>query len=222
MVDFKALFSFLVNWLQIFAWFLQTKGKKQSWQTFLKNHRLGIWAMDFFVVPTLCFRILYVLLIVSHGRRKIEHFAVTTNPSSAWVAQQIREATPYGQTPQYLIHDNDSIFTAGLLQRFLANTNIKVKRTGYHAPWQNGVCERTVGILRQELLNHIIPLHEKHLERLLREYIHGYYNPARTHQGINGQTPILSEEPVKTVVADTVLTGEPILNGLYHRYKKVA
>ena len=199
-----------------------TERKKQSWQTFLKNHRPGIWAMDFLVVPTLCFRMLYVLLIVSHDRRKIEHFAVTTNPSAAWVAQQIREATPYVQTPQYLIHDNDSIFTAGLLQRFLANTNIKVKRTGYHAPWQNGVCERTVGILRQELLNHIIPLNEKHLHKLLREYIHGYYNPARTHQGIDRQTPILSAEPVKTVIADTVLESEPILNGLYHRYKKVA
>ncbi|MDD4402884.1 MAG: integrase core domain-containing protein [Desulfitobacteriaceae bacterium] len=174
-----------------------TEWKKQSWQTFLKNHRPRIWAMDFLVVPTLCFRMLYVLLIVSHDRRKIEHFAVTTNPSAAWVAQQIREATPYGQTPQYLIHDNDSIFTAGLLQRFLANTKIKVKRTGFHAPWQNGVCERTVGILRQELLNHIIPLHEKHLHRLLREYIHGYYNRARTHQGINRQTPILADEPIK-------------------------
>ena len=199
-----------------------TEGKKQAWRTFLQNHRPEIWAMDFFVVPTLCFRMLYVLLIVSHDRRKIEHFAVTTNPSSTWVTQQLREATPYGQTPQYLIHDNDSIFTAGLLQQFLANTNIKVKRTSFHSPWQNGVCERTVGILRQELLNHIIPLHEKHLDQLLREYIHGYYNPARTHQGINCQTPILSEEPVKTVVADTVLTSEPILNGLYHRYKKVA
>ena len=164
-----------------------TERKKQSWQTFLKNHRPGIWAMDFLVVPTLCFRILYVLIIVSHDRRKIEHFAVTANPSSAWVVQQIREATPFGQIPQYLIHDNDRIFTAGCLQRFLENTNIKVKRTGYHAPWQNGICERTVGILRQELLNHIIPLNEKHLHKLLREYIHGYYNPARTHQGINRQ-----------------------------------
>jgi putative transposase len=149
-------------------------------------------------------------------------FIVPKTPSAAWVAQQIRVATPYGQTPQYLIHDNDSIFTAGLLQQFLANTNIKVKRTDFHAPWQNGVCERTVGILRQELLNHIIPLNEKHLHKLLREYIHGYYNPARTHQGIDRQTPILSAEPVKTVIADTVLESEPILNGLYHRYKKVA
>jgi len=97
-----------------------------------------------------------------------------------------------------------------------------VKRTSFHSPWQNGVCERTVGILRQELLNHIIPLNERHLDRLLWEYIHGYYNPARTHQGINGQTPISSKEPVKTIVADTILISAPILNGLYHRYKKVA
>jgi putative transposase len=76
--------------------------------------------------------------------------------------------------------------------------------------------------LRQELLNHVILLNEKHLEKLLREYIEGYYNTARTHQGINCQTPILSAEPVKTVVVNTVLESQPILNGLYHRYKKVA
>ncbi|MDD4572515.1 MAG: integrase, partial [Clostridia bacterium] len=89
--------------------------------------------MDFMIVPTLCFQVLYVFLIVSHDRRKIEHFTVTANPSSAWVAQQIREATPYGETPEYLIHDNDSIFTARLLQQFLENTNIKAKRTGFHS-----------------------------------------------------------------------------------------
>ena len=199
-----------------------TDKQKQSWTTFLKNHSKEIWAMDFFVVPTLCFQVLYVFFIISHDHRKIEHFAVTANPSSAWVAQQIREATPYGETPQYLIHDNDCIFRARSLQQFLKNTNIKSKRTGFHCPWQNGICERTVGILRQELLNHIIPFNKKHLERLLREYIGKYYNPTRTHQGINCQTPILSDKPVKTVAETTVLESEPILNGLYHRYKKVA
>ncbi len=108
------------------------------------------------------------------------------------------------------------------MQRFLENSNIKSKRTSFHSPWQNGVCERTVGILRQELLNHVIPFNEKHLERLLGEYIGKYYNPARTHQGINCQTPILSAKPVKTFAKTIVLESEPILNGLYHRYKKVA
>lgn len=105
-----------------------TDKQRQSWAIFLKNHSKGIWAMDFFVVPTLCFQLLYVFLIVNHDRRKIIHFAVTANPSSAWVIQQIREATPYGETPDYLIHDNDSIFTARSLRHFLENTSIKDKR----------------------------------------------------------------------------------------------
>ncbi len=121
--------------------------QKQSWKTFLKNHRKEIWAMDFFTVPTLYFKVLYVFILISHDRRKIEHFAVTTNPTSEWVAQQIREATPFGNTPKYLIHDNDTIFTSRELKNFLENANVKAKKTGFKCPWQNGICERTVGIL---------------------------------------------------------------------------
>lgn len=194
--------------------------RQQSWKTFLANHRKGIWAMDFFVVPTLYFKVLYVLLIVSHDRRKIEHVAVTANPTSVWVAHQIREATPFEIKPEYLLHDNDGIFTGKDLQEFLAHSKIQSLRTSFHSPWQNGICERTVGILRRELLDHIIPLNEKHLAYLLREYIEKYYNPARTHQGINCRTPILAEKPPETSIADTVLESEPILGGLYHTYRK--
>ena len=193
-----------------------------SWKTFLHNHRKNIWAMDFFVVPTLYFKMLYVLVIISHDRRKIEHFAVTSNPSSAWVAQQIREATPYGATPEYLIHDNDTIFTSSYFKQFLNNTNIKSKKTGYHCPWQNGICERVIGTLRRELLYHIIPFNQRHLESLLSEYINKYYNPARTHQGIECQIPVPSIEWPVSSAADTVLVSEPILGGLYHNYKKLA
>jgi transposase InsO family protein len=192
----------------------------QSWKTFLHNHRKGIWAMDFFVIPTLHFKLLFTLVIINHDRRKIEHFAVTYNPTSVWIAQQIREATPYDIAPEYLIHDNDAIFTSAYFQQFLSNTNIKSKKTGYHCPWQNGICERVIGTLRRELLDHIIPLNERHLEYLVREYISKYYNPARTHQGIDCQTPIPSKEwPVSSAV-ETVLVSEPILGGLYHNYKK--
>lgn len=196
--------------------------QKQSWTTFLKNHCKEIWAMDFFTVPTLYFTVLYVFILISHDRRKIEHFAVTTNPSSAWVAQQIREATPFGNTPKYLIHDNDSIFTSKELCKFLENANVKTKKTGFKCPWQNGICERTVGILRHELLNHIIPVNERHLEHLLKEYIGKYYNTVRTHQGIDCKTPILREKSHQTTIAKTVLKSKPILNGLYHDYQKVA
>ena len=194
----------------------------QSWKTFLANHSKQIWAMDFLVVPTLYFNILYVLIILSHARRKIEHFAFTTNPTSDWVAQNIREATPYDNVPKYLIHDNDCIFTSQALQKFLANVNIKSKKTAFHAPWQNGYCERVIGTLRRELLNHVIPRNKRHLEYLLREYIFRYYNTVRTHQGIHCQTPIMSEILPETLADKSVLISEPILGGLYHSYKKIA
>lgn len=178
--------------------------------------------MDFFVVPTFCFKVLYVLIIISHDRRKIEHFAVTSNPCSAWVAQQIREATPYGEVPKYLLHDNDSIFRSKAFQEFLSNAQICSKKTSFHSPWQNGICERTVGIIRAELLNHIVPINQRHLEYLLKEYVNHYYNTVRTHQGIGCNTPILSDKPPETRISETILASESILGGLYHSYQKVA
>jgi putative transposase len=194
----------------------------QSWQTFLANHRKNIWAMDFCTVPTMFFKILYILIIISHDRRVIQHVAVTKHPTSAWVTQQLREATPFGMQPEYLIHDNDRIFVSKDLQEFLINSKIRSVRTGYHSPWQNGICERTIGILRRELLDHIIPFGEKHLECLLKEYNDNYYNPHRTHQGIGRKTPILSQEPVKSTAAATSLISGPVLGGLYHNYQKAA
>ncbi|MDQ2088226.1 integrase core domain-containing protein, partial [Herbivorax sp. ANBcel31] len=120
------------------------------------------------------------------------------------------------------IHDNDATFTSKLFQDFLSNPNIKAKRTGIKSPRQNGICERAVGILRFELLNHVIPFNQKHLEYLLKMFLEDYYHPVRAHQGLNCQTPILSEKPPETKVEDTKLVSKPILGGLYHSYKKVA
>jgi transposase InsO family protein len=167
-------------------------------------------------------KVLYVLVIVSHERRVIKHFAITEHPTSTWVTQQIRETTPFGIRPKYLIHDNDRIFTSKDLQELMANTDIKSVRTGYHSPWQNGICERTIGILRRELLDHMIPFNEVHLQRLLGEYIDRYYNSRRTHQGIERQTPIISKEMEKTEIAATSLISEQILGGLYCNYRKAA
>ena len=200
-----------------------TDKQKQSWKTFLKNHSKEIWAMDFLVVPTWNFKLMYVLLIVDHHRRKIQHFAVTSSPTVDWINQQIRNATPFGKKPKYLIHDNDAKFRAKIFQQFLKNANIISKNTTFFSPWQNGLCERLVGIVKQDLLNHIIPLNEKHLHRLLSEYVNEYYNPHRTHQGIGCQTPIKKKSPVKTCIKNTNLEASPVLGGLYHNYtKKVA
>ncbi len=178
--------------------------------------------MDFLTVPTIYFKVLYVLIIVSHERRVITHFTVTKHPNSLWITQQLREATPFGMQPEYLIHDNDTTFVSRDLQEFLTNSNIRSVKTGYHSPWQNGICERTVGILRRELLDHIIPFNEKHLRYLLGEYIKQYYNPSRTHQGIGRQTPVISDKPKKTTIAETSFISKPVLGGLYHNYRKAA
>jgi len=198
-----------------------TKTQRQSWQTFLKNHAKEIWAMDFAVVPTLLFKPLYVLLIISHDRRKTEHFALTRHPTAQWTLGQIRSATPFGKQPAYLIHDNDEIFKESRLQQFLLHAGIKTKRTALHSPWQNGICERLIGIVRRELLDYMIPLNQGHLERLLAEYV-DYYNHTCTHQAIDGETPVKSLSPPETTVENTVLSAKPILGGLYHHYDKVA
>ena len=177
--------------------------------------------MDMLVVPTISFKILYVFIVMSHDRRKIQHFGITTNPCSSWIIQQVREATPFDDTPQYLLHDNDKVFVSKDFQDFLSKADILSKRTAFHSPWQNGICERTIGILRADLLNHIIPVSESHLHRLLKEYIK-YYNCHRTHQGIGCQTPILSDKTETTLSKDTKLNATPVLGGLYHSYQKIA
>jgi len=200
---------------------LYSPKRSQNWWNFIYNHLDVSWSMDFFTIPSLTFRILYGLVIINHGNRKIEHFAVTTNPTSEWTKQQIRNATPFGHQPKYLIHDNDSIFTAKEVQDFLAASGIKAKTTSRKAPWQNPYVERVIGTIRRELLNYIIPLNEKHLHKLLKEYV-DYYNHHRPHQGLSGGTPVPSPEYQPSNCANTKLKATPVLGGLYHSYTKVA
>lgn len=167
-----------------------TRRQLENWHSFMRNHMDVTWATDFFTIPTIRFEVLYVLIIIEHGSRRIAHFAVTKNPNMFWLTQQFRNATPYGKHPKYLIHDNDPVFKSKVFQDFLASSNIKSKAITFRSPWQNPYAERLIGTIRKELLNHIIPFSERHLYKLLDEYINDYYNTARTHQGLDGNTPI--------------------------------
>lgn len=121
-----------------------------------------------------------------------------------------------------IIHDNDPIFKSNLFQKFLLDIHIKSKNISPSSPWQNGVCERLIGTVRRELFDNIIPWNQQHLENLLKEYVY-YYNNARTHQSLGGETPILIfRAPHKSKIKDTVLSSKPILGGLYHEYEKAA
>jgi transposase InsO family protein len=135
--------------------------------------------MDFLVVPTVGFRLLYAWFVIGHGRREIIHFGVTAHPTSSWVTQQLREAFPNETSPRFLICDNDSIFSARVAES-IENLGIEPQRTAFRSPWQNGIAERWVGSARRELLDHVIVMNEKHLQRLLREYV-DYYNDDRVH-----------------------------------------
>ena len=187
-----------------------------TWLAFLRNHLEVSWAIDFFTVTTLGFQVLYVFLVFDHARREVRHFAVTAHPSLEWVIQQLREAMPFGEQPRYLLRDNDGIFGCGV-RAFLESCGIREVRTAYRIPWQNPYVERMIGTLRRELLNHVIVLNQRHLERLLGEYLDHYYHTARPHQGLGGDTPFLS-----TLAGEGELISIPVLGGLHHRYFRTA
>jgi transposase InsO family protein len=194
---------------------------KSTWLPFLRNHMDVSWAIDFFTVNTIQFATLYVFIILDHGRRKVVHFAITTNPSMRWVIQQLREAMPYGQQPRYCFLDNDGIYGRGV-REFLDSCCIEEVRIAYRSPWQNPFVERFGGTLRRELLDHVIVLGQDHLERLLREFIEEYYHVARPHQGLDGDTPIPQPKADAPITEPTKLISTPILGGLHHRYQRVA
>ncbi len=189
-------------------------GKQQQWMTFLRNHKDGIFAMDFLVVPTVGFRLLYVWFIMDHGRRRIVHFNVTTNPTAQWVIQQLREAFPYDSAPGYLIYDNDSIFSDEATEA-IEYLDIEPKRTAFQSPWQNGTAERWVGSARRELLNHVIVFNEQHLYCLLRDYV-AYYNAERVHTRLQDAP---KHRPVQVRLSSKAkVVGLPRIGGLHHRY----
>lgn len=196
------------------------KPKSTTWLPFLRNHLDVSWAMDFVTVTTLRFSTLYVFVILDHGRRKVVHVVTTYTPSMAWVIQQLREAMPFGTQPQYLFRDNDGIYGLGI-KAFLKSCGIEEVRTAYRSPWQSPFVERFIGTVRRELLDHVIVLNQRHLDRLLREFIENYYHTARPHQGLNGDTPVPQDKP-SLISGPSRLVSIPILGGLHHRYQRVA
>lgn len=192
----------------------------QTWLTFLRNHLHESWAIDFCTVPTATFNILYVFVIIEHGRRRVLHFNVTRFPTMSWVIQQLREAMPYGLQPRFMFRDNDGIFGNGVTA-FLNMCGIEEIRAAYRSPWQNPFVERFFGTLRRELLNHIIPFNDRHLYRLVEEFVEDYYHVERPHQGLDGDTPA-PYRPQVPPASSNKLVSIPILGGLHHKYRRAA
>ena len=190
----------------------------KRWLTFLRNHRDAIAAMDFFTVPTLTFGVLYCFFVIGHDRRKILHFNVTRNPNALWIVQQLREAWAYKQPHRFLLFDRDSKFGADVVSA-VRDIGSQPTRTAFHSPWQNGVTERWVGSCRRDLLDHVIVLDERHLKRLISEYVL-YYHEDRTHLGLAKDTP--SRPTAIRSAAESEIQSLPRLGGLHYRYAVAA
>jgi putative transposase len=188
----------------------------QTWRTFLANHLQQIAAADFFVVPTATCRLLFVLVILAHERRRVVHVAVTDHPTAAWTAQQLREAFPWNEAPRYLVHDRDSAFHAWTTTA--AAIGIEEILTAPRAPWQNAYAERLIGSIRRECLDHVIIANERGLRRALKAYVE-YYLESRTHLSLGKDAPIS-----RSVAApdDGAIVAIPHLGGLHHRYERRA
>ena len=188
-----------------------------SWGAFLKNHMRELVALDFFTVPTVGFKVLFVLIVFAHDRRKVIHFNVTEHPTAHWTAQQLVEAFPWETGPQYLLRDRDAVY-GGRFQQRVAQLGLEEVLTAPQSPWQNPYAERLIGSIRRECLDHVIVFSESHLRRLLANYFQ-YYHRWRTHLSLDmdcpDPRPILSPEQGAVVAF-------PEVGGLHHHYERIA
>jgi transposase InsO family protein len=127
-------------------------------------------SMDFFTVPTLTGRVLFVLVLLSHQRRRIVHLAITEHPTAMWTAQQITEAFPDDSAPRWLLRDRDTIYS-DVFRRRVASMGISEVISSPPSPWQNPYAERLIGSMRRECLDHVIVLNQTHLRRTLARYV---------------------------------------------------
>jgi putative transposase len=193
------------------------KPPSQTWRAFLENHVPDIVAIDFFVVATASFRLLYCFLVLRHDRRRVVHFNVTPYPTARWAARQVVEAFPFDEAPRFLIRDRDGIYDVDFRQR-IKHLGIEEVVITLRSPWQSPYVERLIGSIRRECLDHVIVFNEAHLRRILRSYF-AYYHEARTHLSLDRNAPISRrvEHP-----SEGKVIAIPQVGGLHHRYTRAA
>ena len=195
-------------------------GRGQTGSTFIRNHSGDVWACDFLQLYDILFRPVFALFFVNHSTREVVHFNVTRHPTDAWAAQQLREATPYGDGPRYLIRDNDNKF-GGKFASVADGTGIEVVKTPPHAPNLNPICERFLGSVSRDCLDHLVILSERQLHRVLKAYVETYFNRARPHQGLCQRIPSCANSRSRSEIGRTV-AAIPLLGGLHHEYRWAA
>jgi hypothetical protein len=195
----------------------RTRPPSATWRSFLANHAGCLASVDFFVVPTVTFRLLYGFLVLRHDRRRVVHFNVTAHPTAAWAARQVREAFPFDEAPRYLIRDRDAVY-GETFRECLESMGVGEVRTAPRSPWQNPYVERLIGSIRRERLDHVIVFGAAHLRRILARYF-DYYHRSRTHRALADDAPFPREvEPP----GRGQVVAIPQVGGLHHRYSRAA
>jgi putative transposase len=195
----------------------------QRWMTFIHNHAKSIMASDFFVAVTASFRILYVHVIMEVGTRRIVHFNVTDHPTAEWTLQQFREVIQGNEMERFLIHDRDSIYSAEL-DSAIKSMGVEILKTPVRAPTANAYCERLIGTIRRECLDFMIPLNERHLRLLLKEW-RVHYNRGRPHSSLGPGIPdapsvLPAVEASRHILPhDQRVVAKSVLGGLHHEYR---
>lgn len=185
----------------------------QTWRTFLANHVRDLVALDFFTVPTVGFRVLFVLVVLAHHRRRVVHFNVTEHPTAQWAAQQIVDAFPDDSAPAYLLCDRDAVYGDTFRLR-VKGMGIGEVLTAAQSPWQNPFAERLIGSIRRECLDHVVVLGDRHLRRILTAYF-AYYHRTRTHLSLDKDAP--NGRRIELPSLGPILSI-PEVGGLHHRY----
>jgi transposase InsO family protein len=187
----------------------------QTWKTFLHNHLCQMASIDFFTVPTIALKVLFVFIVLEHRRREVLHFNVTDHPTAAWTSQQILETLAEHDAPCYLLRDRDGVYGSDVRLR-IASFHINEILTAPRSPWQNPYAERLIGSIRRDCLNHFVILNARHLKRTLVSYFM-YNRGSRTHLGLDKQCPHSRE-----ISSVGRIVKIPHLGGLHHRYERVA
>jgi transposase InsO family protein len=190
-----------------------TGSHSPTWRTFLDSHLKDLVSVDFFIVPTVSFKVLFVFLVLSHDRRRVVHFNVTQHPTAQWSAQQLNEAFPFDTAPRYLLRDRGGIY-GEVFRRRAKSLDIDEILTAPRSPWQIPYVERLIGSIRRECLDHVVILNERHLKRLLSDYF-DYYHRWRTHRSLDMDAParrrVHSAQPAQVIEF-------PAVDGLHHYY----
>jgi putative transposase len=193
------------------------KPPSTTWKTFLNNHMQDLVSLDFFTVPTVIYKVLFVLLILTHERRRVVHLNVTDHPTAEWTTQQIINAFPWDEAPRYLLRDRDRVYGASF-RRLVRNMGIEEVLIAPQSPWQNPYVERLIGSIRRECLDHVVVLHERHLWRLLTSYF-SYYHAWRTHGALDMDAPV--PRPVQSPELGPI-QEVPEVGGLHHHDERRA